>query len=55
MDKKIRELNHELDSANKKCEVYRANLLSVLRDIEDHKQQLSIKVQSIKLGMKDGL
>ncbi|KAM7471008.1 hypothetical protein LguiA_009191 [Lonicera macranthoides] len=55
MDKKIRELNHELDSANKKCEVYRANLLSVLRDIEDHKQQLSIKVQNIKLGMKDGL
>ncbi|KAK3021504.1 hypothetical protein RJ639_046415, partial [Escallonia herrerae] len=45
MDKKIRELNHDLDCAKHKCEVYRANLLSVLRDIEDHKQQLSIKVQ----------
>ncbi|KAK3007614.1 hypothetical protein RJ639_014265, partial [Escallonia herrerae] len=45
MDKKIRELNHDLDCAKRKCEVYRANLLSVLRDIEDHKQQLSIKVQ----------
>lgn len=55
MDTKIRELSHELDCANQKCEVYRANLLSVLRDIEDHKQQLSVKVQSIKLSMKDGL
>ncbi|KAK2984469.1 hypothetical protein RJ640_026956 [Escallonia rubra] len=55
MDKKIRELNHDLDCANRKCEVYRANLISVLKDIEDHKQQLSIKVQSIKLSMRDGL
>ncbi|XP_059647343.1 protein FAR1-RELATED SEQUENCE 5 [Cornus florida] len=54
MDKKIRELTNELDCANRKCEVYRANLLSVLRDIEDHKQQLSIKVQNVKLSLKDG-
>lgn len=55
MDKKIQDLTHAVDCANRKCEVYRANLLSVLRDIEDHKQQLSVKVQNIKLSMKDGL
>ncbi|CAL5328782.1 unnamed protein product [Camellia sinensis] len=53
MDKKIHDLTHELDCANRKCDVYRANLISVLRDIEDHKQQLSVKVQNIKLSMKD--
>ncbi|KAF4359665.1 hypothetical protein G4B88_000476 [Cannabis sativa] len=53
MDKRIRELTNELENANKKCEVYRANLLSVLKDIEDHKLQLSIKVQNIKISMKD--
>ncbi|XP_048429694.1 protein FAR1-RELATED SEQUENCE 5-like [Pyrus x bretschneideri] len=55
MDKKIRELTNELECAKRKCEVYRANLRSVLKDIEDHKLQLSIKVQNIKIGMKDGL
>ncbi|KAG6712224.1 hypothetical protein I3842_05G093600 [Carya illinoinensis] len=55
MDKRIRELTNELEGANRKCEVYRANLLSVLKDIEDHKLQLSIKVQNIKISMKDGL
>ncbi|KAK8568383.1 hypothetical protein V6N12_006936 [Hibiscus sabdariffa] len=54
MDKKIRELTNELEYASKKCEVYRSNLLSVLKDIEDHKLQLSIKVQNIKISMKDG-
>lgn len=55
MDKKIRELTNELEFASRKCEVYRANLLSVLKDIEDHKLQLSIKVQNIKISMKDSL
>lgn len=55
MDKRIQQLTYELDSANQKCEVYRANLLSVLKDIEEHKLQLSIKVQNIKISMKDGL
>ncbi|XP_062020520.1 protein FAR1-RELATED SEQUENCE 5 [Rosa rugosa] len=54
MDKKIRELTYELECANRKCEVYRANLLSLLKDIEDHKLQLSIKVENIKISMKDG-
>ncbi|XWS63223.1 hypothetical protein CRYUN_Cryun06bG0077400 [Craigia yunnanensis] len=55
MDKKIREFTNELEYASRKCEVYRTNLLSVLKDIEDHKLQLSIKVQNIKISMKDGL
>ena len=55
MDKKTRELKNELECSKRKCEVYRANLRSVLKDIEDHKLQLSIKVQNIKIGMKDGL
>lgn len=54
MDKNIRELTTELECANRKCEVYRANLLSLLKDIEDHKLQLSIKVENIKISMKDG-
>ncbi|KAF6174200.1 hypothetical protein GIB67_033732 [Kingdonia uniflora] len=52
-DKKINELSRNLDRANRKCEVYRANLLTVLKDIEEQKLQLSVKVQNIKLGMKD--
>lgn len=55
MDRKIHELTCELGCANRRCEVYRVNLLSVLKDIEDHNQQLSIKVQNIKISMKDDL
>lgn len=55
MDKRIQEVTNELELARRKCEVYRSNLLSVLKDVEDHKLQLSIKVQNIKIGMKDGL
>ncbi|CAI9761551.1 unnamed protein product [Fraxinus pennsylvanica] len=53
MDQKICELSQELERANRKCEVYHTNLLSILKDVEDHKQQLSVKVQTIKLTMKD--
>ncbi|KAL0436343.1 UNVERIFIED_CONTAM: protein FAR1-RELATED SEQUENCE 5 [Sesamum radiatum] len=55
MDQKINELSTDLERANRKCEVYRTNLFSLLKDIEDHKQRLSIEVQNIKLSMKDGL
>lgn len=55
MDQKINELSMDLECANRKCEAYRTNLLSLLKDIEDHKQRLSIEVQNIKLSMKDGL
>lgn len=55
LDKKINELTNELECTNRKCEVYRSNLFSVLKDIEDHKLQLSIKVQNIKISMKDSI
>lgn len=54
MDRKIHELMQELECANGRCEVYRANVLSVLKDIEEHKQLLSVKVQNVKLSMRDG-
>ncbi|KAG9144558.1 hypothetical protein Leryth_010774 [Lithospermum erythrorhizon] len=46
MDRMISELTHELECAKKKCEVYRTNLVTVLKDIEENRQQLSIKIQA---------
>lgn len=50
-DKKVLKLSCQLEHARRKCEAYRVNLLSVLKDIEQQKLQLSVKVQKIKLGM----
>ncbi|OVA00705.1 FAR1 DNA binding domain [Macleaya cordata] len=52
-EKKIAELVSELESANERCEVYRANLLAVLKDMEEQKLKLSVKVQNVRLGLKD--
>ncbi|KAI3972601.1 hypothetical protein MKX01_019259 [Papaver californicum] len=52
-EKKIQELERQLSRASRRCEVYRANLLTVLKDIEEQKLQLSVKVQNIKIGMKE--
>ncbi|KAH7519792.1 hypothetical protein FEM48_Zijuj08G0074700 [Ziziphus jujuba var. spinosa] len=52
-DRKIHKLSRQLERSRRKCTVYRANLLSVLKDIEEQKLQLSVKVQNIKLGMKE--
>ncbi|XP_027097803.1 protein FAR1-RELATED SEQUENCE 9-like isoform X1 [Coffea arabica] len=52
-EKKIRELTAELQSTNQRCEVYRANLLAVLRDMEDQKLKLSVKVQNARLSLKE--
>ncbi|XP_016486813.1 protein FAR1-RELATED SEQUENCE 5 isoform X1 [Nicotiana tabacum] len=51
-DKKIQKLTRKLERARQKCELYRTNLMTVLKDIEQQKLQLTVKVQSIKLGMK---
>ncbi|XP_019256878.1 PREDICTED: protein FAR1-RELATED SEQUENCE 5-like [Nicotiana attenuata] len=51
-DKKIQKLTWKLERARQKCELYRTNLMTVLKDIEQQKLQLTVKVQSIKLGMK---
>ncbi|KAK7309431.1 hypothetical protein RJT34_06155 [Clitoria ternatea] len=52
-DVTIEKLTRQLDRARRKCEVYRSNLLSILKDIEEQKLQLSVKVQNVKFGMKD--
>lgn len=52
-EQKIRELTAELQSTNRRCEVYRANLLAVLRDMEDQKLKLSVKVQNARLSLKE--
>lgn len=52
-DKKILELMSELEGANQRCEVYRKNLLAVLKDMEQQKLKLSVKVQSVRLTLKD--
>ncbi|CAH1433459.1 unnamed protein product [Lactuca virosa] len=52
-EKKIRELSAELEDTNKKCEVYRANLLAVLKDMEEQKLKLSVKVQNARLSLKE--
>ncbi|KAL0319747.1 UNVERIFIED_CONTAM: protein FAR1-RELATED SEQUENCE 9 [Sesamum radiatum] len=45
-EKKIRELSTELERTNQRCEVYRAILLALFRDIEDQKLKLSVKRSS---------
>ncbi|GAB2245901.1 hypothetical protein Droror1_Dr00001394 [Drosera rotundifolia] len=52
-DQQMRDLTNELESARQTCDTYRANLLQVLKEIENHKQQLSVKVNSVKLSLKD--
>ncbi|KAI3992063.1 hypothetical protein MKX01_014954 [Papaver californicum] len=52
-DKKILELMSELDTVNQRCEVYRGNLLGVLKDMEEQKLRLSVKIQNVKLNLKD--
>ncbi|GLT29226.1 hypothetical protein SLA2020_041060 [Shorea laevis] len=52
-EKKIHELTAELESINQRCEVYRSNLLAVLRDMEEEKLKLSVKVQSARLSLKE--
>ncbi|XP_061367358.1 protein FAR1-RELATED SEQUENCE 9 [Gastrolobium bilobum] len=51
--KKIRELTAELEITNQRCEVYRSNLLAVLRDMEEQKLKLSVKVQNARLSLKE--
>ncbi|MED6161510.1 hypothetical protein PIB30_118543 [Stylosanthes scabra] len=51
--KKIRELTAELETTNQRCEVYRANLLAVLRDMEEQKTNLSVKVENARLSLKE--
>ncbi|KAG5064893.1 hypothetical protein JHK85_006076 [Glycine max] len=54
-EKKIRELTAELEVTNQRCEVYRANLLTVLKDMEEQKLKLSVKSDfHLNLAQKEG-
>lgn len=52
-EKRIHKLTAELDNTNQRCEVYRANLLAVLKDMEEQKLKLSVKVQNARLSLKE--
>lgn len=52
-EKKIRELTAEVERTNQRCEVYRAILLALFRDMEDQKLKLSVKVQNARLSLKE--
>ncbi|XP_062081479.1 protein FAR1-RELATED SEQUENCE 9 [Humulus lupulus] len=52
-EKKIHELTTEIENTNQRCEVYRTNLLAVLRDMEEQKLKLSVKVQNARLSLKE--
>ncbi|KAK9677676.1 hypothetical protein RND81_11G160000 [Saponaria officinalis] len=51
--KKIQELSAELENTNRQCEAYSANLFAVLKDMEEHKLKLSVKVQNARLCLQD--
>ncbi|MCE3050625.1 hypothetical protein HAX54_047696 [Datura stramonium] len=52
-EQKIRELTAELERLNQQSEVYRSNLLAVLKDMEEEKLKLSVKVQNARLSLKE--
>lgn len=51
-DKKIEELTADLENASQRCEAYQATLLSVLKDMEEAKLRIAVKVQNTRLNLK---
>ncbi|XVE94352.1 hypothetical protein REPUB_Repub02eG0001800 [Reevesia pubescens] len=52
-EKKIQELSVKLEDARRRCEEYRGKLLSVLKDMEEQKLKMSVKVQNVRLILKE--
>lgn len=52
-EKKLHELRAEVDQTKQRCQVYRAILLALFRDMEDQKLKLSVKVQNARLSLKE--
>ncbi|KAI4367324.1 hypothetical protein MLD38_023075 [Melastoma candidum] len=52
-EKQMQELTAELESTNRRCEVYRTNLLAILKDYEEQKLKLSVKMQNTRLRLKE--
>lgn len=51
-DKKIQELTAELENASQRCEAYRAKLSVVLKNLEEQKLKISVKVQNVRLNLR---
>ncbi|WKA06875.1 hypothetical protein VitviT2T_024755 [Vitis vinifera] len=51
-DKRIEELTAELENASQRSEAYRASLLAVLKDMEEEKLKIAVKVQNTRLNLK---
>ncbi|KAJ4702361.1 Protein FAR1-RELATED SEQUENCE like [Melia azedarach] len=51
-DKKIQELTVELENASQRCEAYRTKLLAVLKDMEEQKLKMLVKVENVRLNLK---
>lgn len=51
-DKKIQELTVELENASQRCEAYRTKLLAVLKDMEEQKIKMLVKVENVRLDLK---
>ncbi|PKI71681.1 hypothetical protein CRG98_007903 [Punica granatum] len=51
-DKRIQQLTSELETANKICEAYRKKLLDMVKDMEEQKLKILVKVQSMKLNLR---
>ncbi|KAK2988174.1 hypothetical protein RJ640_020656 [Escallonia rubra] len=49
-DKEVEELTTELERANQRCEAYRTKLLAILKDMEEQKLKISVRVQNVRLG-----
>ncbi|XP_049391892.1 protein FAR1-RELATED SEQUENCE 5-like [Solanum stenotomum] len=49
-DEKIKELTTAMVYATETCEAYRAKLLSILREMEEQRLRISLKVQSMRLN-----
>ena len=52
-EKKIQELSVELEDASRRCEGYLAKLVDVLKDMEEQKLKMSVKVQNVRLILRD--
>ncbi|KAJ8762411.1 hypothetical protein K2173_007571 [Erythroxylum novogranatense] len=52
-DRRIQDLTIELEHASERCEAYRAKLLAVLKDIEEQRLKVSVKVENVRLNLKE--
>nr|POF02899.1 protein far1-related sequence 9 [Quercus suber] len=51
-DKEIQALTAELENASQQCEAYRAKLSAVLKNLEEQKLKISVKVQNVRLNLR---